>query len=72
MTGHMEGQELNLETCFKRIDVNGDGHLDRYESLAEQPSRMSMPNLLRFYDWRGWRFKEAFFVISRLDSKVAK
>lgn len=34
MTGHMEGQELNLETCFKRIDVNGDGHLDRYEFVS--------------------------------------
>jgi hypothetical protein len=34
MSGNLEGQELNLETCFNQIDVNGDGYLDRYEFIT--------------------------------------
>jgi hypothetical protein len=34
MSGAMEGQEVNLEKCFNEIDMNGDGHLDRYEFVT--------------------------------------
>merc|ERR1719487_1486555 len=34
MSGQMEGRDLDLETCFHKIDVNNDGYLDRYEFIS--------------------------------------
>lgn len=34
MSGQMDGQGLDVEECFHRIDTNGDGHLDRYEFVS--------------------------------------
>jgi hypothetical protein len=34
MSGQMDGQGLNVEEAFHRIDTNGDGHLDRYEFVS--------------------------------------
>lgn len=34
MSGQMEGRDLNIETCFHQIDVNGDGYLDRFEFVS--------------------------------------
>jgi potassium channel subfamily K len=34
MSGQMDSREVNVETCFHEIDMNGDGHLDRYEFVT--------------------------------------
>jgi potassium channel subfamily K len=34
MSGQQDLERVDVEDCFHRIDVNGDGHLDRYEFVS--------------------------------------
>jgi len=34
MSGQTDGEGVDVEACFSQIDVNGDGHLDRFEFVS--------------------------------------